>query len=255
MSEKSLRDQAAIVTGASRGIGRAIAIALARHGAIVVAVARGTGNDQDESASVYRTVQSIETSGGKALAVLADVRNEAQVTAMAEQVLGAYGRIDILINNAGIMVGDIAFTETAPSMWREIIDTNLTGAYLCCRAVVPSMLRQGAGVIVNVTSGAAVRTGFLNVPYGVSKAGLDRLTLGLGAEFQAEGIACISLSPPVSDTKTVRRIYPDRHVEAWAQPPEQTAEALCRLLQDDPIGFTGQVVSVGEYLKSRVVSR
>ncbi len=186
-----------------------------------------------------------------ALAVGADIRNEDQVSAMIECVLATYGRIDILVNNAGVMVGDVAFMDTTPSVWREIIDTNLTGAYLCCRAVIPSMLRQGAGVIVNITSGAAVRTGFLNVPYGVSKAGLDRLTQGIDAEFHAQGIACISLSPPVSDTETVRRIYPGRHVEAWAQPPERTAEALCTLLQDDPMRFSGRVVAVSEFLNGR----
>jgi NAD(P)-dependent dehydrogenase (short-subunit alcohol dehydrogenase family) len=247
---KSLHDGVAIITGASRGIGRAIAIELGRHGAVVVAVARSTG-DQDDSACVYGTAQVVEAGGGKALAVPADVRNEHQVAVMIKRVLDTYGRIDILVNNAGIMVGDVPFTETAPSIWREIVDTNLTGAFLCCRAVIPSMLRQGGGVIVNITSGAAVRTGFLNVPYGVSKAGLDRLTLGLGSEFQAQGVACISLSAPVTATDTVRAMYPDKHVDAWARPPEETARALSLLLEDDPMRYTGKVVSVREYLASR----
>jgi 3-oxoacyl-[acyl-carrier protein] reductase len=254
MDTNPLREQIAIVTGASRGIGRAIALELGRRATFVAAVFRGE-DDASKPAGIYRTVQTIEEEGGRALAIAADIRIEDQVNAMVERVLGTFGRIDILINNAGIMVGDIAFLETTPSVWREIIDTNLTGAYLCCRAVIPSMLSQVAGVVVNITSGAAVRTGFLNVPYGVSKAGLDRLTRGLAAEFQAQGIACISLSPPVSDTETVRKIYPERHVEAWAQPPEQTAEALCMLLEDQPMRYTGQVVAVSEYLRGRGLSR
>lgn len=229
--------------------GGAIAFELGRRGLVVATVARGK-DDVNKPATIHRTAQVIEEDGGTALAVAADIRDEAQVNAMIERVRDAYGRIDILVNNAGIMVGDLAFTETTPSTWREIIETNLTGAYLCCRAVIPSMLSQGAGVIVNITSGAAVRTGFLNVPYGVSKAGLDRLTQGLAAEFKAQGIACISLSPPVSDTETVRKIYPDQQVEAWGQPPERTAVALCELLQDDPMRFTGQVVTVNEYLSA-----
>jgi NAD(P)-dependent dehydrogenase (short-subunit alcohol dehydrogenase family) len=250
MTASSLRDRIAIVTGASRGIGRAIAIRLARQGAVVVAAARGM-QAQGDPATIVPTEEVIEASGGKAMAVSADVRDEAQVAAMTQCVLDTYGRIDILVNNAGIMVGDVAFMDAAPSMWGEIIDTNLSGTYLCCRAVIPSMVDQGRGVIVNMTSGAAVRTGFLNVPYGVSKAGVDRLTLGLSAELKPLGVACVSLSPPISATETVRRIYSDRDVEAWARPPELTAEALCLLLEEDPMRFTGQVVAVGEYLKER----
>jgi 3-oxoacyl-[acyl-carrier protein] reductase len=243
LGAKSLRGQVAIVTGASRGIGQAIATELGRHGAVVIVTAR-VKNEQDSSATIYRTAQMIEAAGGKALALPADVRHEAQIAGLVERVLDTYGR-------TGIMVGDVSFVETTPSMWREIIETNLTGVFLCCRAVIPSMLIQDAGVIVNMSSGAAVRTGFLNVPYGVSKAGLDRLTLGLSAEYSNRGIACISMSPPVSATDTVRRIYPDRKVESWAQPPEKTAVALCALLEDDPMRFTGQVVAVSEYLKGR----
>ena len=98
------------------------------------------------------------------------------------------------------------------------------------------------------SSGAAVRTGFLNIPYGVSKAGLDRLTLGLGEELKAYGIACVSLSPSASATDTVRRMYPDQNIEAWTQPPEVAARALRALLEDDPMQYTGKVLSVREYL-------
>ena len=113
------------------------------------------------------------------------------------------------------------------------------------------MMHQSSGVIVNVTSGAAVRTGFLNIAYGVSKAGLDRLTLGLGAELKAYGIACISLSPPASATDTVRRMYSNQNIETWAQPPALTARALCALLENHPMQYTGQALSVREYLRSQ----
>jgi NAD(P)-dependent dehydrogenase (short-subunit alcohol dehydrogenase family) len=167
------------------------------------------------------------------------------------QVLNRFGRIDVLVNNAGLMAGDVAFTDLTAHLWSEIVDTNLWGAFLCCQAVVPAMIHQGQGVIVNITSGAAVRTGFLNIPYGVSKAGLDRLTLGLAAELKEHGIACLSLSPSVSATDTVRRMYPHRQVDAWAQSPELPARALCALLEDEPMQYTGQVISVREYLQSR----
>jgi NAD(P)-dependent dehydrogenase (short-subunit alcohol dehydrogenase family) len=113
------------------------------------------------------------------------------------------------------------------------------------------MIRQSSGVIINITSGAAVRTGFLNIPYGVSKAGLDRLTLGLAAELRGNGIACVSMSPPVSATDTIRGMYPDQSVDSWAQPSEITARAVCKLLEGDAMQYSGKVLSVREYLASK----
>ncbi|MEZ5583558.1 MAG: SDR family NAD(P)-dependent oxidoreductase [Candidatus Competibacteraceae bacterium] len=252
MSElTTLTNRVIVITGASRGLGRAMAITLAEQGAVIVATARSTGDTPD---SAQDTVQHILAAGGRGLALTVDVRDEAQVRAMVEQVLAHYGRVDVLVNNAGLMIGDIAFDDTSPALWRTILDTNLTGAFLCCHVVVPVMKQQGAGVIVNISSGAAVRAGFLNVPYGVSKAGLDRLTLGLGAELQAAGIACISLSPPVSDTATVRHMYPRRDFSAWAHPPELTAQALNAVLVDNPMQYTGQVLPVREYLQHKGLS-
>jgi 3-oxoacyl-[acyl-carrier protein] reductase len=230
-----LQERVIIVTGASRGLGRLMVQTLAERKATVVAAARSLRSAQDKPE-------------GAALSISVDVRDQAQVRNLVQQVLDRYGRVDVLVNNAGLMIGDVPFTDTTPELWQAILDINLWGAFLCCQAVVPVMLHQHSGVIVNITSGAAVRTGFLNVPYGVSKAGLDRLTLGLGAELQQYGIACISLSPPVSATDTVRRLYPERDVDTWAQPPELTARALCALLADEPLQYTGQVLSVRDYL-------
>ncbi|MCP5424591.1 MAG: SDR family NAD(P)-dependent oxidoreductase [Gammaproteobacteria bacterium] len=238
------------MTGASRGLGRVMALNLARQGAVVAAVARAVSVEADEN-DLAATVRQIQAAGGRALAIAADVRDEAQVQAMAEQVVKQYGCVDVLVNNAGLMIGDKAFADISPALWSRVLDTNLRGAYLCCRAVLPAMRQQGHGVIVNITSGAAVRTGFLNIAYGVSKAGLDRLTFGLADELRDAGIACISLSPPVSATDSVRRMYAGRDVDAWAQPPELTAQALSALLDDDPWQYTGQVLSVREYLRSK----
>lgn len=238
----NLQDSVIVITGASRGLGRAMALTLAQGGARLALVAR-------QWQALEATAQEIRDGGGEALAISADISDEQQVTAMAEQVLAHYGRVDVLVNNAGLMIGDLAFTDMSPNQCREIIDTNLWGAYLCCHALVPAMLRQGAGVIINISSGAAVRTGFLNIPYGVSKAGLDRLTLGLDAEFASQGIACVSLSPSVSSTDTVRRMYAGQNVDAWAQPPAMAARALRSLLEDDILQYSGQVLSAREYLE------
>ena len=237
----NLRECVVLITGASSGLGRAMAFDLAQVGARLAIVARSPK-------PLEATAQAIAAAGGEALAVSADIRNEQQVEAMLDQVLDRFGRVDVLVNNAGVMVGDMAFTDVSPKQWREILDTNLWGAFLCCHAVLPHMIRQDRGVIINISSGAAVRTGFLNIPYGVSKAGLDRLTLGLGEELKAYGIACVSLSPSASATDTVRRMYPDQNIEAWTQPPEVAARALRALLEDDPMQYTGKVLSVREYL-------
>jgi len=238
-----MQDQVVIITGASRGLGRGMALALAEQGAKIAAAARSR-------ADLPAVEQAITAAGGTVLSVLVDVRDKQQVQALVDQVIERFGRIDVLINNAGLMVGDVAFTDTTPALWSEVIDTNLTGAFFCCHAVTPHLIRQGSGVIINITSGAAVRTGFLNVPYGVSKAGLDRLTLGLAVELKPHGIACVSLSPPASATDTVRRMYPDKNVDAWA-PPELTVRAVCTLLADDPMQYSGQVLSVREYLEHK----
>jgi 3-oxoacyl-[acyl-carrier protein] reductase len=246
-----LHNQVVIVTGASRGLGRATALALAEAGAHVIVTARNA--DPDDANSIHATVARIAALGGSAMGVAVDVRDQLNILNMVREVLARYGRVDALINNAGIMGGELAFTEVTPAFWREVMATNLWGAFLCCQAVLPPMLRQSSGVIVNITSGAAMRTGFLNIPYGVSKAGLDRLTLGMADEFRDNGIACVSLSPPLSATATVRAIYPQRAQadEDWAAPPEQTAQAVCRLLErGDAMRYSGQIVSVREYLQN-----
>ena len=115
-----LKDQFIIITGASRSLGRAMALAVAQHGAIVIAAARTTGAGCPDT--IQETARLIEAAGGKAVPV--EVRDEAQVAAMVEQVLDCYGRVDVLVNNAGLMVGNMAFTDTTPALWRDIVDTN-----------------------------------------------------------------------------------------------------------------------------------
>ncbi len=244
---RTLEGRVAIVTGASRGIGRAMALALGRRGAMVVAAARTLGPGPG---SLEETVGLLEAAGGTGLAIPVDVREETQVEWLMARVMRRYRQVDLLVNNAGLMLGERGFTEISPSQWREVMDTNLWGAFLCCHHVVPAMVEREEGVIVNVSSGAAVRTGFLNIPYGVSKAGLDRLTLGLAAELADHGIACVSLSPSVTATNTVRRLYPGAEpVENWAQPPEMAAEALCALVEGDPMRHSGQVVTARQLLE------
>lgn len=230
----------AIVTGASRGIGACIATSLAQAGYRTALIARrGCG----------ATAATIAQQGRDALDLSTDVRSPSECEEAVGSTLSAWGRIDVLVNNAGVMLGDRDIVDTTPELWKDVLATNLNGAFFMVAAVLPRMIEQGEGLIINITSGAAVRSGFLNLPYGVSKAGLDRMTLGLGAELEQHGICCVSLSPPVSATDAVKAMYRDRDVAAWAQPPEMTASALLKLIREGPIRYNGAVVSVREILK------
>jgi NAD(P)-dependent dehydrogenase (short-subunit alcohol dehydrogenase family) len=245
-----LENRVVIVTGASRGIGRAMCEALGGAGARVVAAARSLEPDGLISGSLRETVAEVERQGGVALACQTDICDPTQVETLFSTVLKRWGRIDALVNNAGLMVGDRSFQETDAAIWREVLETNLFGAYYCAQRAVAVMIPQGGGTIVNVSSGAAVRTGFLNQAYGVSKAGLDRLTLGLGAELREHHIACISLSPSITDTETVRQIYPHKDIASFASSADLPAKALCALLEDEhPMRYSGRVVSVRELLE------
>ncbi len=245
---QTLRGNTVIVTGASRGLGREMCIALAKRGAAVVAAARSLDRPTQGAGTLLETAEAIRNSGGRVHCSVVDVRDAAAVADLFHQAEAAFGRIDTLVNNAGLMVGKVAFENTDPELWRRVLDTNLLGAYHCCHQAVPRMLAGGGGVIVNITSGAAVRAGFLNQPYGVSKAGLDRLTLGLATEFRDRNIACIGLSPSISDTGTVRQMYRGRDSDTFARPPDWPARALCALLESDPMAYSGRVLSVREYL-------
>jgi 3-oxoacyl-[acyl-carrier protein] reductase len=189
----ALADRVVLVTGASRGIGAAIASACAGAGADV-AVGYLEGAD-----GAGKTVDRVRALGREAEAFQADVRDEQQVTAMVEAVLARFGRIDGLVNNAGVMpenrVVDMSLEE-----WREVIDVDLTGAFLCSRAVLPSMLERGSGSIVMIASRLG-QIGFAGVAhYAAAKAGLLGLVKSLAKEVGPEGIRVNAVAPGVTVT-------------------------------------------------------
>jgi NAD(P)-dependent dehydrogenase (short-subunit alcohol dehydrogenase family) len=163
-----LKDKVALVTGGASGIGKATAELFAREGARV-AVA-------DYSADGRDTVQAITTAGGEAIFVQVDVSDSSQVTRMVEAALQAYGRIDILFNGAGILYYGTVL-ETDEKAWNRVISINLGGTYLCCRAVLPHMIRQGGGSIINVASTVGAHDACANaVAYVSSKGGVTLFT-------------------------------------------------------------------------------
>jgi NAD(P)-dependent dehydrogenase (short-subunit alcohol dehydrogenase family) len=230
-------DQAVVViTGGSRGIGRAIAVALAAKGARVIPVARGR-----EGATAV--ADDIVAAGGAASPEAADVTDPRQVQAVMDRVVEGHGGLDALVNAAGQFGGERGLLELSSDVWRELMAVNLDAAFYATEAALPHLLARGGGAVINLSSGAAVRTGFLNAAYGAAKAGLDRLTLGVDAEFRSAGIACVSVSPPLTRTPGTEALYGEGLSGRDPAPPEATAEAVARLLSGDAVAWSGQVVT------------
>ncbi len=175
-----LKDKVALVTGATRGIGRAISLAFASEGANLIVCAR-------TARLVQEFANEIRAGGRKCLGVVAAVEQEADVNRMVEEALAMFGRIDVLVNNAGIS-NPKPFLETTMADWDETLNINLRGVILCMRAVLPDMLRRGAGKVINISSAAGVR-GLPGSPaYAASKAAVIALTQAVGDELLGKGV-------------------------------------------------------------------
>jgi len=217
--------EVAFVTGAGRGIGRAVALALARAGAKVVACSR-TLSDVDEVASL------ITKDGGTALALKCDVANPQEIEEAVKKAVADVGPIDILINNAG--VGTVAPYEVADyaiAEWDRIVNVNLRGTFLCCRAVLPSMRERRHGTIINVVSITGREAAPLVSPYGASKFGAVGLTQGLLAENFKYGIRVMMVNPgPTNTTIWDKKIVPlSKEVRDAMMHPEDVAEVVVYL--------------------------
>ncbi len=189
---RPLEGRHAIVTGGARGIGLAIARRCLANGASVALwdVEAATLADAAEQLAPLGTV----------VTALVDVRDEVQIASAAAQSQERFGRIDILVNNAGVLGPTVPAWEHTPTQWRDVIDINLTGAWLCCRAIAPVMLAQRRGRIVNIASVAGKEGNGLNAAYSASKAGLISLTKSLGKELASSGVLVNCITPSAADT-------------------------------------------------------
>jgi NAD(P)-dependent dehydrogenase (short-subunit alcohol dehydrogenase family) len=187
-----LLEKVAIITGGSRGIGRAVALAFAREGARVAIVGV---SDQPALAQVAREIAAL---GREALALSADVANRAEVERFVQQVLDRWGRIDILVNNAGI-IHPTRLEEISEAQWHATLAVHLTGTFHCTQAVVPAMKAQGGGKIINVAAPSALRGSFGVADYAAAKGGIIAFTRNAASELKAYNIQinCIS---PVAET-------------------------------------------------------
>ena len=243
----------ALVTGASRGVGRAIALALADAGADVACAARATDDaPQKLPGTIDATVREVEARGRRALAVPTDLSRPEQVEAMVATTVAAFGRLDVLVNNAAItFAGDIALPM---KRWDLVMDVNLRAPLLAIKAALPGMIARRRGAILNVSSAASVMPIPGLLVYGVSKAGLERLTTGLAEELRRHHIAvnCFRIDVPIASEGFVYNA-PELDKSHW-EPTEVGAEgALWMLAQPD--GYTGRVVGITDLRREHGVAR
>ena len=232
-----LANQIAIVTGSGSGIGRATALLFAKEGARVIVA------DIDEDAG-RRTVSEIELNGGEALYVGVDVGQAASVEAMIQQVVERFGRVDILVNNAGIQrMGTVE--ETTDEDWQAVLGVNLTGVFLCSRAVIPQMKKLGAGNIINIASGA----GMVGVPqsaaYCASKGGVVLLTRQMALDYERFNLRVNAICPGAVNTPLMEGFFRYRRPEdpeAYRQEYE-AALPLGRMLCPDEVAFEALVLA------------
>src|SRR5215472_3437284 len=239
----SLSGHVALVTGASQGIGRTCALRLAKEGAAVAVAAR----NQEK---LNELVNEITAAGGKAAAFPLDVADEEQVKATVKAAIAQLGKIDILVNNAGI-TRDQLVMRMKRTDWDAVLQTNLTSAYLCIQQVIPSMLKQRWGRIINITSvfGQMGQAGQAN--YAASKAGLIGLTMAIAREVASRNITCNAVAPGFIETAMTEVLSEEFKQSAVKQIPlgrvgttEDIASAVAFLASDDASYITGHTLSV-----------
>ena len=239
-----LEGRVALVTGASRGIGAAIALRVAKAGA-KVGVNYHTGGD-----AASEVVGAIAASGGEAFALGGDVSQADEVNSMVRVVVETWGRLDILVNNAGI-TRDKLLLRMSPDEWDEVINVNLRGAYLCIRAVLPHMMRQRHGRIVNLSSVVGLSGNPGQANYAASKSGLIGITKSMAREVASRNITVNAVAPGYITTAMVERLPEQAQQDVLARipvgrfgAPEDVAAAVAFLCTDEAGYITGQVLGI-----------
>ncbi len=239
-----LTGKTAIVTGGSRGIGRAIALCLAAEGANVAVIYAGN------TAAAEETLQAITDKGGKAISIQCDVANEDAVTAMVKQVKEQFGSVDILVNNAGI-TRDGLLMRMKTADWQAVLDTNLTGTFFCTKAVTKFMMKQRSGAIVNLTSVVGLTGNAGQANYAAAKSGIIGFTKSVAKELASRGIRANAVAPGCIDTD-MTAVLSDAVKEEMLKTiplgrvaqPEEVAKAVLFLVSDCASYITGQVLNV-----------
>jgi len=238
-----VQDKVAIVTGGAQGIGKSIAMLLARNGADIVIA-------DINAAQAEATAKEIEASGRKAIAVVADISQFSEAERMGKTVMDTFGTVDILVNNAGI-TRDNLFLKMKEEEWDAVIAINLKSVFNCAKAVVRFMSKQRAGKIVNIASVVGQMGNIGQANYGASKAGIIGLTKTLAQEFASRGITVNAVAPGFIETEMTRAL-PEKVREEFLHripfgrmgTPEEVADAVLFLASDASRYITGQVINV-----------
>jgi len=234
----------ALVTGASRGIGRACAIALAKEGYSIGA------NYVKGDRGCRETLHAIEGMGGRAIPLKFDVSDWAQVQAMAKRYFAAYGGIDVLVNNAGFY-DRCAFERLSVDLFDRTIAVNLRGVFLCCKAFVPAMVAKGSGSIINISSVLGEIGSGTGTHYSAAKAGVLGFTRSLARELAPKGVRVNAVAPGPIETSIIANDTPDKRRQRVSElplgrvgRPEEVAEAVVFLASEKSSYITGNVIDV-----------
>ena len=240
---KKLKNKVAIITGAGRNIGKSIALAFAAEGARIVVV---DINDNDG----ITVVNEIKTFGSEAIYIKSDISNSADVDTMVKNVEEKFGRIDILVNNAGI-TRDTLIVRMSDDDWNKVISINLTGTFLCCRAVTKLMMVQKSGKILNISSVVGLMGNAGQVNYASSKAGVIGLTKSLARELASRNITVNAIAPGFVESDMTAKLNDEQRKKLIEQiplkrtaKPEEIANVAKFLVSADANYITGQVISV-----------
>ena len=248
----TLDGQVAIITGSSRGIGRAMALGLAREGCHIVIAAKSTAPSERLPGSIYTVAAEVEGLGGQALPLQVDVRDETQIEAMAARTLERFGRVDILVNNAGALHWK-GILETPARRFDLVMAVNARAAFLCCRAVLPAMIRQGRGHIVNLSPPFDVTMAPGRIAYAISKLGMTLLTHGLADEVRPHNITVNSLWPRTVVESQASINWGLGTPSQWRK-PEILVDCLLRLAKKEPAELSGQALIDEDFLRSEGVT-
>lgn len=230
-----LKGKVAIVTGARQGLGKSWSLGLAQAGADLVVCDRVT-----DDGKLAETAEEIKKLKRRAIFMGGDITVEEDVAKIAKAAIDQLGRIDILVNNAGVTAQD-PFIDLPYRRWRLILSVNLDGVFLCTKAVLPKMIEQGSGMVINISSILAKEIR-MSIPYGVTKAAVERLTLGLAREMRKnEGIAITCLRPYFVKTEVVVGFMEGRDMTNWEE-PEMWQKYVAMVAASDPQQVTGKIL-------------
>ena len=246
---KPLDGRVAIVTGSSRGIGRAMALRLAREGAAVVVTGKSETETDKLPGSIHTVAAEIEAAGGRALAVRLDVRHDDEVEAMVQRAVDHFGSVDILVNNAGALWWQ-PILQTPPKRYDLMWQINVRASYLCAYYALPHMVARQWGHIVNCSPPITTKATPGYVAYMTTKMGMTRIAIGIAAEHESDGVAANSLWPVtmIESLATINWGLGDR--SQWRS-PDILSDALMEIVRTEPPSLTGRQLLDEPFLRSR----